>query len=114
MNLLPCPFCGGSAEMVESNRQDRRVLDMAGKCRKRVHVDHRVECYSCGASGPPSIASLNWHSEVELTDDMVIRSKEAAAFEWNKRQPIHDDAYRLVNALITGALRSVGGFTEPK
>lgn len=111
--LQPCPFCGSEQNsdagpiMYDYGRQDKIVRDKAGKVRKRVRIVHHVECSYCGASGPDSL--LTWTGdETELTADMISKSETAAAFEWNKRQPINDRAYALVNKIIDVALQQIG------
>ena len=112
--LLPCPFCGAKQgdegpTIWERGRQDRRILDKAGRPRKRVNITHRVECTNCGAAGADSIEWMSMQDAETLTDDMIERSKAAAAFAWNARQPISDRAYDLVSRLIVDAIAKLDG-----
>lgn len=67
--LLPCPFCGGEAEMSFYARG--ASPDVAG---------HYVECTECSAGGEPFDIQGEMPDRVEYT-----KSKAIAA--WNTRTP---------------------------
>jgi len=66
LSLLPCPFCGGRAELSETPRRSF------------------VECYSCFAEGP-EFEWLDTGVSDEAQERSWIASRQKAVAAWNTR-----------------------------
>lgn len=105
--LLPCPFCGSNnLEIVEGKRVDKRKMDSAGRVRKRAEISHFVDCNYCGATSGDSFKCMDTDEEA-VTAAMEMQSKKAAVLLWNARSPINENAFKLINDLITEAYKKL-------
>lgn len=69
IELKPCPFCGGVADMA--------INDWDGRVDK-----YRVRCASCGAGFPeyrldPRIAASEWNNRILYGDTIIDKEKDA-------------------------------------
>lgn len=74
LQLKPCPFCGGHAEMV----------------RKQIYLDHgyRVDCTQCGARGTVVLVNhpkFTYYGLDESTRYTEQQAKEKVIEAWNRR-----------------------------
>lgn len=74
VQLKPCPFCGGSAELV----------------RKQIYLDHgyRVDCTQCGVKGSYFLVNhpiLKYDGLDESTRYTEEQAKRKAIGAWNRR-----------------------------
>jgi hypothetical protein len=81
-DLLPCPFCGGEADIFTPS------FPMAADC-----DDIYVRCGQCDAMGPQVLFDQDTHD----ADDLGALTAEAVK-GWNTR-PLSTDKERLIEAL---------------
>lgn len=111
--LLDCPFCGAKQasdagpQIQDRDRVDRMTRNKLGKPHRRIRITHYVMCNYCGAEGPHSMFDFANSDAPELTPEMIMHSAQAAAMEWNRRQPISDRAFEVVNRLITDTMAAL-------
>ena len=85
-NLLPCPFCGGEAELSYEYELGQ------GYCIK----EYYVKCSSCGASGGDVSQYFHNGTEAEL--------KKLAIEKWNMRaDKLQANVEKILGALIAEA-----------
>ena len=120
MKLLGCPFCGAKQgsdagpAIHDRNRVPQMTRNKLGKPHRRISITHYVMCTNCGAEGPSTMFDYAHADAPELTPEMIEHSEQAAALEWNRRQPISDRAYELVNRLISETLESMERTKKPR
>lgn len=113
IDLLPCPFCGSQQgsdagpEIQERNRVNQMTRNKLGKPHRRITITHLVWCTNCGAEGPTTMFDHAHRDAPQLTPEIIEHSEQAAALEWNRRQPIDERAYELVSRIITSTLASL-------
>lgn len=74
--LMPCPFCGGKANMITTTN---------GSTRHDVSFTFEIECSECGTCLPwvHELRATLENGELKITKD----ERDKAVEEWNRRMP---------------------------
>jgi Lar family restriction alleviation protein len=74
--LMPCPFCGGKANMITTTN---------GSTHHDVSFTFGIECSECGTSLPwvHELRATLENGELKITKD----ERDRAVEEWNRRMP---------------------------
>lgn len=72
--LLPCPFCGGSAQLRVDHEKHRRVIDM-------YYAEYWVECASCKSS-----SNVEFVNQTNTNiDELNQQAQQTVIGLWNSR-----------------------------
>lgn len=83
MELKPCPFCGGEAEVVTDAYRQRFINEIIGTITDPAAKNAWVICTVCGSRGR-TIRDKQYDGYVNRDRERII--KEDAAAAWNQRK----------------------------